>query len=372
MTRVVIDARLAGHSGIGVYLDQLLPRVLPHLEPWRPVVLARTAQKRDLASHLGPNAEVRGWDIPPLGLSNLWSVPPIASPRDLVWTPHFNVPLLRTGPLAVTLHDVLPIALPKLAGRARSVPVRLWLNAVRARAGVVFCVSEFTRSEAIAHGSLDATRLVVTSLGVDDRWHAPPPPPIPGSSDERLPPTIISIGLMKRHKNLARLLQAFDRVKARIPHRLILIARHAGLRTIDPDVMPWVRSLGDRVELFEHLALPELIMRTRSAEFAALPSLYEGFGLPALEAMTVGTPVLAARAAALPEVCGDAAVYCDPESIEDIARGLLLLAADAPLRARLSAAGIARSKAFSWDRCASATVCALADQLIKLDANAHR
>ena len=131
-----------------------------------------------------------------------------------------------------------------------------------------------------------------------------------------------------------------------------------------------VATLGDRVELIESLPFAELVARTRAAEFAALPSLYEGFGLPALEAMTVGTPVLAAHAGALPEVCGDAAVYCDPLSVDDIARGLLLLATVPVLRARLSAAGTARSAAFSWDRCASTTVAALEAELGRLSGNA--
>ena len=329
MTRVVIDARLAGYSGIGVYLGELLPRVRPHLAAWRPVILTRAAMKADLALRLGQDTDIRVWDIPPLGLSNLSSVPPVAEPRDLVWTPHFNVPLLRTGPLAVTLHDVLPIAAPHLAGRGQSVLVGLWLRAIRRRARIVLCVSEFTRREAIDHGGLDATRLVVTPLGVAGAWRMGAATPMVQSSEGEIArPAILCIGLMKRHKNIARLLQAFDSVKARIPHRLVLVARHTGLRTIDPDVMRRVRALGDRVELIDYLPLPELVMRARSAEFVALPSLYEGFGLPALEAMTVGTPVLAGRAGALPEVCADAAVYCDPLSVDAIARGLLTLASD--------------------------------------------
>ena len=103
-----------------------------------------------------------------------------------------------------------------------------------------------------------------------------------------------------------------------------------------------------------------MIAHVRAAQFAAQPSLHEGFGLPALEAMAAGTPVLAGRAGAMPEVCGDAALYCDPESEDDIARGLLALAADPPLRARLAAAGRARARVFSWERCAATTAAALA------------
>ena len=88
------------------------------------------------------------------------------------------------------------------------------------------------------------------------------------------------------------------------------------MRTIDPEVMPRVRALGDRVERIDYLPLAERVLRTQAADFAALPSLYEGFGLPALEAMAAGTPVLAARAGAVPEVCGEAALYCALQTVD--------------------------------------------------------
>ena len=360
MTRLVIDARLAGHSGIGVYLDQMLPRVVPPLGSWRPVVLARAATRGDWASRLGRAADIFEWDVPPLGVRNLASAPPGLAQGDLLWTPHFNVPLVGSAPLAVTLHDLLPLTAPRLAGRGRSFAVHRWLTAIRARARVVFCVSEFTRGEAIARGALDPARLVVTPLGVDRQWFAPAPAAM-GHADTDLvaQPTIIFVGLLKPHKNVARLLHAFNNVKTVIPHRLVLVARHEGLRNIDREALSVLRTLGDRIELVSDLARADLIARVQSAQFAVLPSLHEGFGLPALEAMAAATPVLAGRAGALPEVCGDAATYCDPWSVDDIARGLLLLASDPSLRARLATAGRERATAYTWDRCAAATAGAL-------------
>lgn len=373
MTRLVIDARLTGHSGIGTYLEHVLPRVVARLGSRRPAVLARTDALAGLAARLGKDAEVVEWEVPPLGARNLASAPPALGPHDLLWTPHFNVPLIGSSPLAVTLHDLLPLTAPELAGRGRSVPVRLWMRAVRARARVVFCVSEFTRREAIERAGLDPARLVVTPLAVGTHWLARPAETSdPAKIETRSPPTIVFVGLMKPHKNIARLLQAFDRVKEAIPHRLVLVARRAGLARIDREVLPQVRALGERVELVEDLPVADLVARVRSAQFAVLPSLSEGFGLPALEAMAVGTPVLAARAGALPEVCGDAAAYCDPMTVEDIARGLLSLASDPMLRSRLASAGIARAAAFSWDRCASVTADALDAELRSLGAGRKR
>ncbi len=180
------------------------------------------------------------------------------------------------------------------------------------------------------------------------------------------PPTIIFVGLLKPHKNVARVLRAFASVRDRIPHRLVLVARHRDVRNVDRDALALVRTLGDRVELVEELPFAELVARVAAAQFAVQASLHEGFGLPALEAMAAGTPVLAGRAGAMPEVCGDAALYCDPEDERDIAQGLLRLADEPALRERLAAAGRARARRFSWDACAADTANVLAASLAAL------
>ena len=177
---------------------------------------------------------------------------------------------------------------------------------------------------------------------------------------------MIFVGLLKPHKNVARLLRAFARVRDRIPHRLVLVARHRDVRNVDRDALALAAKLGDRVELLDEVPFAELLARVRAAQAAVQPSLHEGFGLPAVEAMAAGTPVLASRAGAMPEVCGDAALYCDPESEEDIARALLALGTDATLRARLAEAGRRRAHQFSWDACAATTAIALAGALTAL------
>ncbi len=177
---------------------------------------------------------------------------------------------------------------------------------------------------------------------------------------------MIFVGLLKPHKNVARLLRAFARVRDRIPHRIVLVARHRDVRNVDRDALALARSLGERVELVQDLPFAELVARVHAAQAALQPSLHEGFGLPAVEAMAAGTPVLAGRAGAMPEVCGDAALYCDPESEDDIARALVALGTDADLRTRLAEAGRRRAHAFSWDACAADTAQALTAALTAL------
>ncbi len=363
MQRLVVDARLSGHSGIGVYLEHLLPRVLPRLAAWRPLVLARPGMQRALAMALPAGIEVDAWDVPPLSVRCLVSVPPRATKQDLLWTPHFNVPLRSAMPLAVTLHDLLPLTAPSLAGTGRAMPLRWWLRAIRARARAVCCVSAFTRDQAVKFGACTADEVTVTPLGVHPAWFTTTPTL---SDHSGAIPTIIFVGLLKPHKNVTRLLRAFESVSAAVPHRLVLVAHHARVRNVDREALALIARLGDRVELIDDLPQDELVARVKDAAFLVLPSLHEGFGLPALEAMAAGTPVLAGRAGALPEVCGDAALYCDPASQEDIAQGLLRLASDSTLRTQLAAAGRLRAATFSWDACAALTAAALERALRRL------
>lgn len=365
MPRLFIDARLAGHSGIGVYIAELLPRVLPALAGrWRPVLLCSAASAAALAGRIEPRAGILPWRTAPLSMADLWSAPPGIAKDDLLWTPHFNVPLKGRQALVVTLHDLMPLTVPQLAGRGRSLPVRAWLRAIAARSRAVLCVSQFTRGEALRFSRLDPARVHVTPLGVDPAWRE-------GATAARTrdaAPTMIFVGLLKPHKNPARLLRAFASVRDRIPHRLVLVARHSDIRNPDRDALRLARSLAERVELIEEIPFRDLVGRVKSAQFAVQPSLHEGFGLPALEAMAAGTPVIAGRAGALPEVCAEAALYCDPESVDDIARAILALAGDAALRAKLAAAGLARSAGFSWDACADATLGVLERALAEQEA----
>ncbi len=359
MTRLHIDARLLGYSGIGTYLREMLPRVVPRVAAWRPRVLTVLAQRGALAALVGRDADVDAWDVAPLSVGDLVSAPPQIASRDLLWTPHFNVPLRSAYPLAVTLHDILPLSAPELAGYGRSLPLRAWLRAIRERARAVFCISEFTRGEVMRLAQIGPARVHVTLAGVDRAWF----PPMNGGPPRADPPTIVFVGLLKPHKNVHRLLRAFARIRDRIPHRVVLVARYRDIRNVDREALELARRLGDRVELVEDLPFTDLVARVQSAQIAAQPSLHEGFCLPAVEAMAAGTPVLAGRSGALPEVCGDAAHYCDPASDDDVARALLELATDAALRARLADAGRRRAHAFSWDACAADTANALVEAM---------
>ena len=348
--RLVVDARMLGYSGIGTYVENVLPGVLSRCARLNPVVIAAPGRADRIAGTSAPGADIVTWNAPPLSWHEL-SRPPMPAGSVLWWAPHFNVPIRCRVPLVVTLHDLLPLVDKRTPLVAR-IASRIWLSRIRKMALRVMCDSAFTRRHAIELARIDPGITSIIPLGVRV------PLCVKTSST---PPYLLFVGILKPHKNVAGLVRAFRRISARIPHRLVLVVRRSGLRGIDQEALAEAMSFGGRIDLLENISDETLSALMCGADLLIQPSFSEGFGLPPLEAMATGTPVLAARAGALPEVCGDAAMYCDPGSDEDIAVRILEILGDSRLRARLSAAGRVRAARYTWERCAKRTAETLLD-----------
>jgi len=347
---VAVDARMVEASGIGTYLRNVLRRLVAAGPEWR---LALLGDPDELARHhwaAASGVEVVAHRAPLYGLrQQLLPAAARALAPDLLWVPHYNIPLAWRGRLLVTVHDLAHLALPELFGRgARRVYACLTFAAVRRRAAGLLFVSRFSRDE--FHRLVGSPRGAEWTVpnGVDREWFEVPSP----APAER--PYFVYVGNVKPHKNLGRLLEAFASLAPEIPHDLVLAGRRRGFLTGDPEVARRAESLGERVRFTGFVETDELRRTVAGATALVLPSLYEGFGLPALEAMACGRPVLAARAGALPEVCGDAALYCDPLDPPEIAAGLRRLATEPELASRLATAGAERARRFSWDDTAAA------------------
>ena len=343
---VTIDARMLPLSGIGTYIREVVPRVVARWRGARFTLLGhieslRTLVPSDRANHVRCTAPI--YSIAEQ-VSVLRAIPGDAT---LFWAPHYNVPLLYRGRMAVTVHDVNHLALPQ-GSLPRRVYARTLFAAVRRKAALVMFDSEFTRSEFERRVGTPARAQVVT-LGVAEPWFHLAEPTVSET------PFFLYVGNVKPHKNLPRLLEAFGMVAAHLPHRLVIVGRRDGLLTADRDAERLATALGDRVEFTGHLEHADLEKRVAACDALVLPSLYEGFGLPPLEALAAGRAVAVSRGSSLPEVCGPEADYFDPTNTSSIAESLLRLgtrAGDTPSdRARRRA----WARQFSWDECAART-----------------
>jgi glycosyltransferase involved in cell wall biosynthesis len=250
-----------------------------------------------------------------------------------------NLAPLAAARAVVVIHDAAPLRHPGWYSRTYATAQRLLLPAIARRAQRVVTVSEFARAELAELLGVEAT---VVPGGVDERFT----PAADAAAARRAlglkRPYVLTVASHTARKNLIALVPAARALAADGIDVVVAgghrpqFAQEAGL---------------DALELLGHVDDALLPGLYAGAEAFALPSLYEGFGLPVLEAMACGTPVVAAAAGALPETCGDAAVLAEPEG-EAFRAALIELLGDAPPRERLRAAGLARAATFTWDRTA--------------------
>jgi glycosyltransferase involved in cell wall biosynthesis len=271
----------------------------------------------------------------------------------------YVAPPIASLPVVTAIHDVSFEDVPGLFSPATETRLKLTVRLSAKRSAAIITISEFTRSRISRHYGIDPERIVVTPLGVDPFWHHV-------AEDEAnrqlaglgLPQHfVLAVGNLHPRKNIPRLVRAVAGARARGAGDLHLVL--AGQRgwqagAVDGaieavDGRTWVHRLG-------YVDVEILRALNSAAHVVAYPSSYEGFGLPALEALACGAVVLTADAAAIPEVVGNAAVLVDPTDDEAVAEGLLRAATDDVLRSGLKMGGPQRSAAFTWEACARRTM----------------
>jgi len=262
----------------------------------------------------------------------------------------YVAPLRLHCPSVVTVHDVHHLA----HGRLRQWPRRLILGqmvrrSVR-RAAAVIADSRYSRDQVARAYDLPASAIDVVWLAPNPRLHgaAEWPAVRAGESADR-GAYLLAFGGITPNKNLARLLQAYAVARQRhgVSQRLVVVGR------LPPSIRPEDTA---GVEATGYLDEAELARVLQQADALIFPSLYEGFGLPVLEAMAAGVPVICSNVTAMPEVAGDAAVYFDPRDVEDMASSIARVSRDAGLRAELADRGLVRAAGFSWERAARETL----------------
>jgi len=333
--------------GIGRYVRALLPRLLEESPGLRLTLYPRLLDVRAVESYVASDPRTRGRvAVLPAPLLRV-------ARADVAWYP-WNVafPLPGRGGIAVSMHDVAPLV--SANARVGTRGHRRWLHRYHCtaeRADVFIMNSDFTAAEAHRVLGVPRERMRVALLAADDLPLEPPDPARDADALDRLgirPPFVLAVGADEPRKNFALLERAMATVAGQHPEATLVIVGARAARTGE-GAPAWRRTLGV-------VSDPDLLALYRGATCFVMPSTYEGFGLPVLEAMRHGTPVVCARSSSLPEVAGDAAVWFDPADEHALALALQAVLSDDALRARLRAAGIARAARFSWRDTARATL----------------
>lgn len=292
------------------------------------------------------------------------SITPGLPKNSVLFFPHWDAPPQRLPfPRVITIHDLIHLRVPGSASALNRAGMRWWLRRVIAQASRIVCVSEYTRGDVETFAPGARNRMTVISNGVSEVFSAPrtphvTPPASPltrNDSPHAAPrtPYLLCVAVNRLHKNLGAAVE----VLARMDDSAItlIIAGESG--PYNTQVMARAEQLGvaGRIVMIEPVQDGELRTLYHGAEALLFPSRYEGFGLPVLEAMACGTPVVGSNAAAIPEIAGDAALLFDPDDAEGMAEAVRRLRTDPTLREDLVARGRARAAQFSWDHCAELT-----------------
>jgi glycosyltransferase involved in cell wall biosynthesis len=360
--RIAIDARLWGEprSGIGRYTRALVEALLVAAPGDEWVLYTDRLPVPQTVLPAGPAVRCLPW--PQRLLWTLWALP-----RDLRARPvdvfhgvtGFELPPRGRIGLVTTVHDLIPLRFPHLVPWRHRLAVRALLGGAVRRAAAVIAVSETTRTELLARYRLSPGRVRVIPEAAGPAF-VPPPAGVRAAVRARyaLPGRyVLFVGLLEPKKNLRALLAAVARLRAtgQLGDTTLVVAGATGWGSEPPADAARRLGLDGTVRFLGPVAEADLPGLYAEAEVFVFPSLWEGFGLPVLEAMATGTPVLASRRGALPEVTGEAALLVEPEA-GPLADALATLLGDGALRARLREAGLARAAAFSWARTAAETL----------------
>ena len=355
--RIAIDARKLRDYGIGTYVRNLLRHLTRIDQTSEYVVLCREAD-RQLVGELGDNFRAVPEASPGYSVREQITVPrDLRRERaDLFHAPHYVLPPLTPCKSVVTIHDCIHLRFPQyLPNRLGYAYARGAMWMATHQSSRILTVSEASKRDILRYFNVPPEKIDVIYNGIDERFSTPPPEDDVARVRERYQlydPFILYAGNIKPHKNLERTIEAFHLLRRSAEFaevKLVIIgdeiAKYAALRHAVHR-----HKLHKYVRFFGFVPNQTLAILYRLAGVFVFPSLYEGFGLPPLEAMASGTPVITSNVSSLPEVVGDAALLVDPLQPEAIADAMRRVLSDPALRDDLRARGLDRARHFSWER----------------------
>ncbi|AAY35994.1 glycosyltransferase family 4 protein [Pseudomonas syringae] len=356
----------AGHlDGIGIYsralwhsLTKLSQADDIHVKPYafgKQLPVLACGQPQQLSSDYRIHAMLSGVLKLPLGSSAS-----IAKDVQLFHATDHHVPRIKGVPVVATIMDMIPILHPEwIKQDLKRLKSWLFTTSIK-RADHIITISEYSKQDMISHLGIAPERISVTPLGVDPVYFER----VGAAERNRVldtyglkPGFFLVVGTLQPRKNLQRVLEAFQQLPAlvRKEHPLVIVGRNGWS---NDELLPQLEALQQRGEgrWLSYLPQNKVLALLQSAGALVFASLYEGFGLPAIEAFAAQCPLIASNNSSLPEVTGDAAWAVDPHSAESISTAMLAVLEQPEERERKVQSGLGRARHFSWDACAQSTL----------------
>jgi glycosyltransferase involved in cell wall biosynthesis len=336
MPTIAIDARMINHSGIGTYMKNLINALL---EDYHLILLGDPSQiKKYIKSG---EIEIINFQSPIYSVSEQFIYPFKIPDCDIFLSTHYNIPLfpIKAKKRIVIIYDANHLAFYNQLSMVQKFYTKLMMNGAVRLSDTIITISEFSKSEILKYLSVNPVNIKVVHFGID-------PEMINLELKKVIPLSLIIpekfllfVGNVKPHKNLINLLRAFEiLLRSGQDYKLIIVGKKEGFITGDKEVFDFIEGnklLNEHIIFTGHVENCELYNYYRKAAVFVFPSLYEGFGIPPLEAMICGCPVIASDLTAIPEICGDAVLYIKAMDPADIADKIIILVDDISLRNEL-------------------------------------
>jgi glycosyltransferase involved in cell wall biosynthesis len=360
--RIAIDIRRMYEFGLATYIRNVV-RTLGRIDQTNEYYLVGAAARFEQLGELPENFHFLPLQNPETTFANYLEMHKVINAHqvDLIHVPHtFWRPLITKAPFVITVHDLLDYMYrARTNNGARRMMHSYFTRQVMHHAARIFAVSNFTKRDVARLFNVKPDKIEVVYNALDEnflRGHST-------AAEQAIirgryqvdSPFLLYAGRISPHKNVARIIESFSALKGELAKdgtypdlKLIVIGDEVSK---NPDIRRAVIRSGVQhdVRFLGYVSIDVLRVFFDMAKVFVFPSLYEGFGLPPLEAMAHGTPVVASNTTALPEVVGGAALMVNPENVFEISRALLRVLTDQALRERMKAAGIEQAQRFSWD-----------------------
>ncbi len=357
--RVAVDGRmiLRTPTGIGRVTLNIL-RELAELDQHNQYcVLCRPGALAELAE-VG-QFHLIDFDVPQYSLSVFTRLPGVLSGErpDLIHFPYFFHPVFVCAPYIVTVFDTVYSHFSRGLSARERIAYQMMMRLSTSRARVVLTCSASAKSDVVKFFRVKESKIQVVPLAAESRFQPLPDTGLAGFKARYALPEryILYIGNHKPHKNVPALVQAFACIRADVAHYLVFLdSEDPHCRRTREEVE--AAGIADRALFLPGFPDSDLPLLYNAAELFVFPSFCEGFGLPPLEAMACGTPVITSNASSLPEVVGEAGIMVDPHDVEGLAEAMLKVLGDPELRREMRAKGLAQAKKFSWKETARQTL----------------
>ncbi|WPR72269.1 glycosyltransferase family 1 protein [Flavobacterium sp. NG2] len=345
--KIVIDLRLINASGIGTYLKNVIPGILGCFK--QVIVLGNSNELKKF--EWSKKVEIIEFNAKIYSLEEQLLYPFIIPKCDFFWSPHFNVPLLgtRAKKKIVTIHDVNHLVGVSPISRIKKVYAFLLLKKAVNNSSIIFTVSQFSKSEIIKHTKVNPKKIKVVYCGVDASFYQKKTIE-DGFKD--FEDYILYVGNIKPHKNLIVLLKAYNSLSEefKLKYKILIVGQKEGFITKDKQIDEFIitNKLEKHIVFTGYVDDLNLPKYYQQAALFVFPSLYEGFGLPVLEALAANTLVVSSNAASLKEVGGESVVYFDPNNPTELAEKMVNCLNSEDFKIRMSKFRDVQLKKYTW------------------------